>query len=266
MPAPEQLPLFDELPKAVDAVVLLRELQPDVTLRTLLVGAQAWHYRLKRAKRRSIGLFVDEEGLLIVAPRWVSIADIESAIRARRDWIEKKRNEMAERQKLITARRIEWREGGMLPFLGETLTLRLKREVVSPMLDAQSGELHLPLLSEDVPTKLRELVQGWCQRQALRIFHARVLHFAQALGVAVKQVRLSSATSRWGMANANGSILLNWRLIHFPAPVIDYVVAHEVAHLREMNHSPRFWKLVESVYPDHRQARDFLRREVVALF
>ena len=80
------------------------------------------------------------------------------------------------------------------------------------------------------------------------------------------RLALSSAQTRWGSANADGSIRLNWRLIHFAMPSIDYVVAHELAHLREMNHSPRFWDVVRSVLPDYEQQRSQLKEGVVPVF
>ena len=82
----------------------------------------------------------------------------------------------------------------------------------------------------------------------------------------VTRLSLSSAATRWGSANANGAIRLHWRLIHFPLATIDYVVAHELAHLREMNHSPRFWNVVRSVVPEYEAARRELHGERLAAF
>jgi predicted metal-dependent hydrolase len=84
--------------------------------------------------------------------------------------------------------------------------------------------------------------------------------------VAYTRLSLSSAQTRWGSASSNGTIRLNWRLIHFPMSSIDYVVAHELAHLREMNHSPRFWDVVRSVLPDYEQLRGSLRGDGLPVF
>ena len=81
----------------------------------------------------------------------------------------------------------------------------------------------------------------------------------------MKSLRLSSAQTRWGSASADGSIRLNWRLIHFAPAIIDYVVAHELAHLREMNHSPAFWETVRSVLPDFERSREALRGESIVV-
>ncbi|TDM05501.1 MAG: hypothetical protein C4K60_12100 [Ideonella sp. MAG2] len=124
-------------------------------------------------------------------------------------------------------------------------------------------QARMPLPPAAEPQQIRDVVQSWLQRQARRVFEERCQHFAQALGVTMKRLSLSSAQTRWGSATADGSIRLNWRLIHFGLPVIDYVVAHELAHLREMNHSPAFWEVVRSVVPDFARARERLVTEVL---
>jgi predicted metal-dependent hydrolase len=113
---------------------------------------------------------------------------------------------------------------------------------------------------------MRDLVQGWLQRQARRVFEERCAHYAERLGVRVRRLALSSAQTRWGSANADGAVRLNWRLIHFALPTIDYVVAHELAHLREMNHSARFWDVVRSVMPDYERARDALSDDALPVY
>jgi predicted metal-dependent hydrolase len=109
-------------------------------------------------------------------------------------------------------------------------------------------------------------VQSWLQRQARRVFEERVQHFAQRLGVQCRRLALSSAQTRWGSASQDGSVRLNWRLIHFAMPTIDYVVTHELAHLREMNHSARFWDVVRSVLPDYERSRGALKDDALPVF
>jgi predicted metal-dependent hydrolase len=113
------------------------------------------------------------------------------------------------------------------------------------------------------PEQIRDAVQAWLMRQALAHFKQRMDHFTPLLGVQWKKLRLSSAGTRWGSASADGSIRLNWRLIHFRQPVIDYVVAHELSHLREMNHSQSFWDTVATVVPDYQSLRAQLKVDAV---
>jgi predicted metal-dependent hydrolase len=126
--------------------------------------------------------------------------------------------------------------------------------------------LHVGLPHTATPAQIRDTVQSWLQREARRIFEDRCAHYAQQLGVRYTRIGLSSAQTRWGSASASGAIRLNWRLIHFGLATIDYVVAHELAHLREMNHSPRFWDVVRSVMPDYEQAMGRLKTDVLPVF
>ena len=100
-------------------------------------------------------------------------------------------------------------------------------------------------------------------RQARRIFTERLDHFAPRLQVQWRKLSLSSAGTRWGTARSDGSIRLHWRLVHFRVDVIDYVVAHELSHLRVMDHSPRFWDTVRSVLPDYQHLRGQLKDESI---
>ena len=115
----------------------------------------------------------------------------------------------------------------------------------------------VPGLSE---WQLQERVRIWFQAEARRVFAERLDWYAARLGVQYRALALSSAGTRWGSCTVEGNIRLNWRLIHYALPLIDYVVAHELAHLKEMNHSPRFWATVETVYPDYEGAKAALRK------
>ncbi|WP_393937673.1 M48 family metallopeptidase [Piscinibacter sakaiensis] len=126
--------------------------------------------------------------------------------------------------------------------------------------------LHVGLPQHATPAQIRDAVQAWLQRQARQVFEERCRLYAERLGVRVARLSLSSAQTRWGSASASGAIRLHWRLIHFGLATIDYVVAHELAHLREMNHSPRFWDVVRSVLPDYERAKDGLRQAVLPVF
>lgn len=242
--------------------------------RELHLDGQPVAYELRRARRRSIGFVVGAEGLTVSAPRWVGFGEIESALREKSAWILRKLHEQRERARRLQAARIEWREGASLPFLGEAVILVLDKRVAGAVLhtDAQTLPgvprltLHLGLPQDAAAEQVRDLAQSWLQRQARRIFEERCAVFAARLGVRMTRLALSSASTRWGSASADGSIRLNWRLVHFALPVIDYVVTHELAHLREMNHSDAFWEVVRSALPGYESARGVLRHEVLPAF
>jgi predicted metal-dependent hydrolase len=228
-------------------------------------------YMLRRSRRRSIGFVVGPEGLSVSAPRWVGLGEIESALRDKAAWILKKLHEQREREKRLEQARVQWCEGGSVPFLGEPVILLLDPRVTGAVLHTDTTTLpgvprltlHLGLPQGAEAEQIRELVQGWLQRQARRVFEERCAIFAARLGVRMKRLALSSASTRWGSASADGSIRLNWRLVHFALPIIDYVVTHELAHLREMNHSAAFWDVVRSALPDYEHARGALRDGVL---
>jgi predicted metal-dependent hydrolase len=231
--------------------------------RELLLGVRKLTYRLKRSSRRTIGFTIDGTGLAITAPRWVTIADIESAIVEKETWIFKKLGEWQTRAQERALPRIEWKDGAQLPYLGRTISIMLTAVPGSldstPFFDADKSVLWLALPDNAQPQHIRERVQRWLHARALHVFGERLPVYATKLGVTFRAYALSSAATRWGSCSSDGKIRLNWRLIHFPVPIIDYVVAHELAHLREMNHSPRFWQTVESIFPDFREARHTLK-------
>ena len=238
----------------------------EIQLGDALVG-----YEFQRARRRTIGMVVGAEGLSVRAPRWVTLADVEAALLERSKWIRGKLAEQRERARKHEASRIEWRDGASLPFLGETVIVVLDPRVAGAVLNTDATALpgvprltlHVGLPHNAAPEQIRDVVQSWLQRQARRVFEERCQRFAERLGVRVKRLALSSAQTRWGSASADGSIRLNWRLVHFAMPTRDYVVAHELAHLRHMDHSPRFWDVVRSVIPDMDAARGRLKDEVL---
>jgi predicted metal-dependent hydrolase len=231
-------------------------------------------YVFRRARRRSIGFVVGAEGLTVSAPRWVGMGDVETALAEKAGWILRKLGEQGERARRLAAARVEWRDGTSIPFLGEPVIIVLDPRAAGAVLNTDATALpgvarltlHVGLPQDAAPEQIRDAVQSWLQRQARRVFEERCRLYAERIGVRYKRLGLSSAQTRWGSASADGSIRLHWRLIHFALPTIDYVVAHELAHLREMNHSPRFWEVVRSVLPDYEVARGTLRDEVVPVF
>ncbi len=235
-------------------------------------------FRLRRMRRRSIGFVVGAEGLSVAAPAWVSIDDIEAALAAKARWIVAKLSEQAERLQRLDAARVAWRDGACIPYLGEALVVvldpgvrgvrldPLPTPVQAPLAGIATRSLRVGLPHGAQPEAIRKAVQGWLQREARRLFAERCERYAAELGVRWTRLGLSSARTRWGSASASGAIRLNWRLVHFDLETIDYVVAHELAHLREMNHSPRFWEVVRSVLPDYERARRQLKSRVLPVF
>ena len=269
-----QLSLFDESAPTPSLSPPPTDFRHPRSQREIQLGAHRVAYELRRARRRSIGFVVGAEGLSVSAPRWVGVGEVESALREKAAWILRKLHEQRERGQRLAAARVDWRDGTAIPFLGDTVIVvldpRTTGAVLNTAADALPGvprlTLHLGLPQGSAPEQIRDAVQSWLQRQARRIFEERCAVFTARLGVRMTRLSLSSASTRWGSASASGAIRLNWRLVHFGLPVIDYVVTHELAHLKEMNHGPAFWDVVRSALPEFEQARGALRTELLPAF
>lgn len=228
--------------------------------RRIHLQEQALDYTLRRSKRRSIGFLIDDDGLRITAPKWVSLAEIESAIREKQRWIFSKLNDWRERSARRLQPQMQWRDGANLPYLGADIRLRIMPSHSAGLsFDAAARELAICLPPDAGEQQLKDRVQGWLQMEARRLFAQRLPIYAEKLGVTYQSFALSSAMTQWGSCTADGKIRLNWRLIHFALAQIDYVIAHELSHLREMNHSPRFWATVQSIFPEFEAAKKALR-------
>ena len=238
--------------------------------RLVRLGSCEVAYEFKRGKRRTIGLTVRPEGLSVSAPRWTPVGEVEAFIRQKADWVLDKLRASRERAGELDRARTEWADGCEFDYLGERTRLVLDPTQTHAQQREPAGAdgpptLRLGLSRHATAQQVRDAAQAWLMRQAKALFAQRLAHFAPQLGVSYKALRLSSAGTRWGSASADGTIRLNWRLIHLSMEMIDYVVVHELSHLRHMDHSPQFWDVVASVMPDHALRRQALRRAAVPL-
>jgi predicted metal-dependent hydrolase len=219
--------------------------------RVLLVGRQI-DYRLVRSRRQSIEMTIDHAGLVVRAPRWVAIREVELALRERAAWVLETLAEWRDRarESLPT----EWQSGAPLLYQGRALTLAL---FPARRASIDADLLHLTVLhpTPGDQAAIASFVGRWLKEQALAQLAPRVLHFARLIDAEPPAVKLSNARTQWGSCNHRGEIRLSWRLVQLHPRIADYVVAHEVAHLVELNHSPRFWALVQSLLPGHANAR-----------
>ena len=282
-PEPEPLPHGPQLPAQTleQALAPASSRHPDASREALLSGVLV-AFALKRGKRRTIGFSVGPEGLSVSAPKWVPLAEIDRSVQEKSSWILKKLQETRDRHRRMESARVDWQDGAAVPFMGGELVLlldpRQQRSAVGAPLTCQpspaSGApdarvegprqvLQLGLAHNASATQIRDAAQAWLMRHAKQLFEERLNHYAPQLGVSWRRLSLSSAGTRWGSASADGSIRLNWRLIHFKLSVIDYVVVHELSHLRVMDHSPRFWDTVRAIVPDYAELRGQLKDELV---
>ncbi|NML15327.1 M48 family metallopeptidase [Azohydromonas caseinilytica] len=243
-------------PAGVPAPSLWRH--PEARHAVTLPGGEV-AYALRRSQRRSIGLVVDAQGLRVAAPRAATLAQVEQVLQAKAAWI--LRHLAAQQERALRRQEAQpvWGPQAPLPCLGRTL--RLQAQAPAWRLDGEL--LHVPLPDEAPPAQWAAALRGWLQTRALEVFKERCALYAPRMGVRPARLALSAAATRWGSASAAGVIRLNWRLVHLAPALIDYVVVHELAHLREMNHSAAFWAHVRAVLPDFEQRRAALRAAVL---
>lgn len=226
---------------------------PAETSHRIALAGEEVGYQLRRSKRRTIGLAIDQRGLRVAAPLRARLGDIEKLIREHGQWVLDKLADWRERPPPEQTQIVD---GSSISVLGETLTV-----TVTPLGRARwqfvDNKLHL---WPSATVNANQLLEKALREKARSLFVDRLALHAPRLGVAAPALRLSSARTRWGSCSHHGGISLTWRLIFMPLPVVDYVVCHELAHLKEMNHSPRFWSVVEQLCPDWRALRITLRQ------
>jgi len=241
-------------------------LPPGARWREVPTEQQPIGFVLLRSRRRSIGFVITDDGLRVTAPNWVTLTQIDDAVREKSRWILTKLREWHARKQQLAMAHTRWQAGGELPYLGRRILIGVggdsRQANLSGDADApQDGDtLWLALPSNADQSRIRDAAQAWLQQRAGAWFGTRLAHFLQISGLKISRWRLSSAATRWGSCTSDGNIMLNWRLIHFAPAIIDYVIAHELAHLREMNHSQDFWREVGQILPDFEDAKNILRR------
>ena len=204
---------------------------------------------VRRRGRRGVGLKVDETGLTVSAPSTMPLARIEALVRESERWVVRKVAEWSERR----VPRPSWVEGALLPYLGGTLRLALVAATrPSAALDAGTLVVATPDGSGE---SIRRVVVAWYKRTARVHLAGRLDALARRAGIAQPRLFLSSALARWGSCNTRREVRLAWRLVKAPAELVDYVICHELAHLRHMNHSAAFWAEVERQCPGHAELR-----------
>ena len=224
-------------------------------------------YQLVRSKKRkkTLSLTVKPGGMVVIqAPYPVPRAEIDGFFQRKLPWI---------RQKMATLARQVHREmpgGEALAAGDQALLLGVPYPVIINGINLNGSNLSFDgsrfILSPCAAASGKDSLRSWYQQTASSFLPDRVSVYEEIMGCNSRSVRISRARSRWGSCSADNRIALSWRLMMAPPAIIDYVVVHELAHIREKNHSPRFWSLVGNICPDYRNQRRWLRIEGNGLF
>jgi len=234
----------------------LRDHPPAIERRDALLAGQQITYTLKRSsKRRSIGLRIDAQGLTVSLPSRASEQWLHQVLQDKAAWVVEKLLTWEDRK----PQQPIWEDGAQLDYLGDLLTLRVERGRFVAAAQRRGELLCVFLPPAGAERHIARDVQHWYAEQGLQLYTDRVAHYAPLLDVLPTHIKLSSAKTQWGCCTSDGTVRFNTQLIKLPLHLIDYVVVHELAHLREMNHSSRFWQVVACACPNYLRLRAELK-------
>lgn len=229
--------------------------------RSILLGGQVIPYIHRvSARARAVRLVIrPERGLEVVTPRATSRSRVEQVLREKARWITTTLERVARETQAVAPPPLV--SGMWLPLAGKRVTLSVST-------GAPAGRFRVRLIGETLyltvadthQETLRAALEAWYRRHARTVFAERLALWNARYGFTYGRVAIKEQKSRWGSCSRKGNLNFNWRLVLAPAPVLDYVVIHELCHLKELNHSPRFWQLVALACPDHAMHRAWLRR------
>jgi len=219
-------------------------------IRRMTLGANPLDYVLVRRRgRRGVGFKVDENGLTVSAPVSLAVSRIESLVRDSEAWILRKIGEWRGR----SVPEVSWADGATLPYLGGNVVLRTSLGSRARV-ELVGAELRVSTRTP-AASDIRRAVTAWYKREAAVLLQERTTWLARRAGLEPPRVYISPALTRWGSCNTRREVRLAWRLVKTPAALADYVICHELAHLRHMNHSRAFWAEVERQCPDYKARR-----------
>jgi len=206
-----------------------------------------------RSKRKTLSMQINDEGSLIIkAPFFMDKADIENFIERNQNWIHKRKNIIEKRKSFAKPK--EFIDGEKFLFLGDEYSLKL----VDRLKEGLTLEKEF-LFAKNKLYKARDVFINWYKSEAIGVIKDRVDYYTGITGDSYSKIKINSAQGRWGSCSGKGNLNFSWRLILAPFEVVDYVVVHEVAHIKVRNHSKMFWQRVESLMPEYRKHKRWLK-------
>lgn len=225
------------------------------------VGDKELKYILTRSNRKTIGIMIDKNGLVKVAsPLRVSQDYINQLIQQKSSWIQKKLTELENRSTNTNCPRT-FEDGEKFLYLGKVFELKIHRSSINKKANVKIQDKFIVI---EVPVyfnseKIKEILKKWYIKQFKQIIAERINYYSQMIGVFPNNVTIREQKTRWGSCSNRGNINLNWKLIMASLEIVDYVVIHELCHMKVMNHSKEFWKIVEVYSPHYKSYREWLK-------
>jgi len=228
---------------------------------SLLIGDKEIKYLLARSSRRTIGISIEKNGVVkVTSPFGVSDSYIKQLLQKKSQWVFKKIEDINARQ-TITTKSKAFEEGESFSYLGKGYKLKLieQNNIKKPSVQIDDVNIVITLSGTFEKAKLKNTLVLWYIEQFKIVIQERIKRYSDIIGVSPNSIVIKEQKTRWGSCSSKGNINLNWKLIMAPQEVIDYVVIHELCHMREMNHSKQFWRLVEEVLPKYKEYKNWLK-------
>lgn len=214
------------------------------------------HLIRSKKRKKTLSLRILENGkVLLSVPYHTPRREIERFLGKAEAWIVKK---VWEREKAIRESRKVFIPGERFFYLGESYPLEIRKsDHPEPPLKLSFGKF---ILDQGHLKEARDVFIHWYRREAQKVIPERLTYYSQRLHLFPKGVRITNARCRWGSCSYDNQLSFSWRIILAPLVIIDYILIHELIHIKEKNHSERFWKFLESALPDYRTHRLWLKR------
>ena len=213
-----------------------------------------FEYQIKYSNRKTLNISVERDRSIIVrAPHYLTAEKIDKVVQSKRQWIKEKLNHTQKYP--IQSDSKEFVSGETLMYLGKNYQLLIVDEEIEGIELDQRFKI-----SKSNQPKANELFKKWYLNQALKKIEPLATKYAKSLGVEYNQFKTSEMKYRWGSCTPANNIIFNWRIIKAPMYVLEYLVAHELVHLMEDNHTPRFWNILSIQVPNYERAKNWLKK------
>lgn len=236
-----------------------KDINPVVFSGEIILNDKVIPYIVRKSERaKNVRLSLGLEGILqVVVPQKYSLGKIEPLLKEKEKWILSKYEEIT-RARVAREEALE-EASSVLRYLGKEYSLVTILDAQNPIRVVLEGDRALVTLPENSEELLRRVTEAWYRWAAREIFMERTKIFAAKMGVTYRQIFIKNQKTRWGSCSEKGNLNFNLRLVMAPLEVVDYIIIHELAHLKEMNHSKKFWEIVDRFCPNRRKCQAWLK-------
>lgn len=215
-------------------------------------------YKIIKQKRKSVTIRIDEElNILVKAPYTISDKEVQAIIKQNEDWINKTLKE-----KEVLMRQKDWLMNGEILYLGEKLQVCIEEDKMGKVtVGIEDGIFKIKTPNKNDHFLIKSQVDGYIKKQALTLFTVLTERYCKLIKCQYQNITLRKQKTRWGSCSNKGNLSYNLRLMSAPIEIIEYVVLHEVMHLKYFDHSRMFWNAIEDIMPDYKIRQNYLKQQ-----